>query len=232
MSDASSGSFVEKYLTPIAVLLGAIIIAFAFAFGGGDRPATTGDQGAKQPGVVDIKNVNTTNSPSIGSATAPVVVAVWYDFQCRFCKQFETTTLKQVTDAFVDAGKVRIVYKDFQFLGQASFDTALYSRAVWEAAPDAWGDWFFAVMSAEGENTLSKDALDALAVTHGIDTGRVAKLMSDKKAEYEAAIAADRAEGQQNGISGTPGTIIGTSLVSGAQPYAPIEALIKAQLGE
>ncbi len=230
MTTSNDSPFVEKYLTPIAVLLGAIIIAVAFAFGTGERPQTTGD--ANQPSVVDIKNVKTENSPSIGSATAPVVIATWFDFQCRFCKQFETTTLHEVTKNYVEQGKVRIVYKDFQFLGPASLETALYSRALWEAAPDKWGNWFFDVMSAEGESTLQKSALDTLAKKHGIDTARVAKLMTDKGATYKAAIEADRQEGQNNGISGTPGTIIGTTLLSGAQPYASVEPLIKTLLGE
>ncbi len=226
---------IDKYLTPIAVLLGAIIIALAFAFNtGGERPdAATG-------GSVDIKNVKTEVSPYVGSATAPVTMAVWYDFQCRYCKQFEATTLADVTRDFVESGKVRIVYKDFQFLGPASIETAVYSRAVWEAAPSVWGEWFAQVMAGEGETTLTTAGLDAISSSLGIDTARVAKLISEKRSEYEVAITSDRTEGQTFGISGTPGSIIGTTMIGGAQSYLPtgrsgeqpVKPLLEAELAK
>jgi protein-disulfide isomerase len=216
----------EKYLTPIAVLLGAIIIALAFAFGsGGERPATPGG-GKAAP--VDIEKVSTEGSPYVGEENAPVTIAVWFDFQCRFCKQFEATTLKEMREEYGD--DVRIVYKDFQFLGPASVEAAVYSRAVWEAAPGAWHEWFSKVMAGEGETTLSKAGLDQIASDLGIDTGRVASLIESKRAQYEAAMAADRTEGQSFGITGTPGSIVGTTLIGGAQPYANVKTLIVAEL--
>ncbi len=217
----------EKYLTPVAVLLGAIIIALAFAFGGGERPATPS---SGEPVAVNIADVRTETSPSVGSENAPVTIAVWFDFQCSFCKQFEGTTLMEVGRDYVENGQVRIVYKDFQFLGQASFDTALYSRAVWEAAPAVWGEWFAQVMAGTGEATLSKAGLDAISSGLGIDTARVASLIESNRAAYQAAIDADRNEGQAFGITGTPGTIIGTTMVGGAQPYATVKGLIDAEL--
>jgi protein-disulfide isomerase len=225
MSTDKQTPALEKYLTPIAVLLGAIIIALAFAFGGGDRPENPGQGAAAE---VDIKDVKTDTSPYVGDANAPVTMAVWYDFQCRFCKQFEATTLKEMQEEYGD--DVRIVYKDFQFLGPASLETAVYSRAVWEAAPGVWGQWFAEVMASEGESTLSKAGLDQISSGLGIDTGRVASLMEGNRAKYEAAIAADRAEGQSFGITGTPGSIIGTTMVGGAQPYANVRSLIEAEL--
>ena len=236
MSTATE-SPLEKYLTPIAVLLGALIIALAFAFGGGDRPA--GDDTGTASNV-DIKDVQTDGAPFIGSVTAPVTVAVWYDFQCGYCKRFEASTLADVEKEFVDSGKVKIVYKDFQFLGQASLDTAVYSRAVWDAAPTLWSTWFKQVMAGEGEATLTTAGLDAVSTAVGIDAARISTLIKEKGAEYKAAIEADRAEGQSFGITGTPGSIIGTTLVGGAQPYLatgrsneqPVKPLIEAELAK
>lgn len=226
MENSQSGSFMEKYMTPIALVLGAIIVALAIMFGrGGDVPTPPG-----APAAVDIKDVQTENAPFIGSENAPVTIAVWYDFQCRFCKQFETTTLKEVEGAYVTSGKVRIVYKDFQFLGPASTETALYSRAVWDLSPSQWGTWFKQVMAGEGETTLSKEGLDAISISLGLDTARIASLIAENKAEYESALASDKAEGQSFGITGTPGSIIGTSVVGGAQPFSAVQPLIEAEL--
>lgn len=220
----SGGSFFEKYGTALAVIAGALIIGGAFAFGqGGDRTASP--QGGEAV-AVDIKDVNTDNSPFVGSRNAKVTMAVWFDFQCRFCKQFETTTLKEVIATYGD--DVRIVYKDFQFMGAASMNSAVYSRAVWDAYPDQWGQWLAEVLGTEGESTLSTAQLDEVSTRFGFDTARLAQLRSDKGGEYQAAIDADRQEGTKFGINGTPGTIIGTQLLAGAQPFANVQALIDA----
>lgn len=221
-----AGSFFEKYGTALAVLVGALIIGGAFAFGqGGD-----GTQKAPEPVAVDIKDVKLDTGPYVGPKGAPVTIAVWFDYQCSFCKQFETTTLQEVVTSYGD--KVRIVYKDFQFLGAASNDSALYSRAVWEAYPDRWHEWFDGMFSAGEESTLNLAAMDALSSRLGLDTARINKLLTDNRADYQAAVDADREEGQSFGINGTPGTIVGTTLISGAQPFANVKALIDAELAK
>lgn len=233
MAPEKENTFVEKYLTPIAVLLGAIIIAVAFAFGSGERPATTGD-GA--PVEVDVKDVKTEGSPSVGSATAPLTIAVWFDYQCPFCKRFELETLEQVFDEYVATGKVRIVYKDFQFLGPDSMDAAVFARAVWEAHPDKFHEWYKAVMTAQDEEHAGFGNLDSVAAmtrgVAGMDVDRILSLVESKRSEYEAAIAADRVEGQGFGITGTPGAIVGTQLIGGAQPYSVVKAAIDAELAK
>lgn len=230
MTDSTNaGTFFEKYGTAVALLLGLVVIAGAIYFGNPSAP-TAGNQGGDAPAAVDIKDVKTEGAPFIGDEDAPVTVAVWFDFQCSFCKRFESTTLKDLKAEYVDSGKVKIVYKDFQFLGQASLDTAVYSHAVWEAAPDKWGTWFDAVMTGEGENTLSRAALDATAAGLGIDTARVAALITEKGGQYTTTISASRDEGSSFGINGTPGSIIGTSLVAGAQPYTAVKPLVEAEL--
>ncbi|HRH24514.1 MAG TPA: thioredoxin domain-containing protein, partial [Candidatus Paceibacterota bacterium] len=148
MTTTQESPFVEKYLTPIAVLLGAIIIAVAFAFGtGGTRPTTEGTQGA----AVDIKNLSIGSSPVLGSATAPVTMAVWFDYQCPFCKKYDMETVAQVYANYVESGKVKIVLKDFQFLGSDSDAAALFARAVWDAYPDKFYPWFQAMMEAQDD---------------------------------------------------------------------------------
>lgn len=225
--NSSAQNFFEKYGTALAVLAGALIIGGAFIFGqGGERRQPTNGE----PVAVNIADVKTDNNPSIGPRNAKATIAVWFDFQCRFCKQYETTTLKEVLDTY--GNDVRIVYKDFQFMGAASNNTALYSRAVYEAYPNAWGDWFFAVLSVPGEGTPTNDELDTIASGLGLDTARIAELRSSKTAEYQAAIDADREEGVAFGINGTPGSIIGTSSVSGAQPFASVKPLIDAELAK
>ena len=226
------GTFWEKYGTPLAVLGGAVILAFALAFGNG---GSRGNDQQGEPLTVDIKDVKTDNSPYIGNPNAPVVIAVWYDYQCPFCKQFELNTLPQVYDTYVAEGKVKVVFKDFQFLGEDSDTAALYARAVWEAYPDRFHEWYQAMATNQDEEHGgfgNLESINTMTQGLGLDTDRITRLMNDKKAEYQAAIDADRAEGQALGINGTPSIVIGTTLLSGAQPFSALQPLIDTELAQ
>ncbi|MBI2023890.1 thioredoxin domain-containing protein [Candidatus Giovannonibacteria bacterium] len=74
-----------------------------------------------------IVDVDIKNEPFIGDPNAPVTIAYWSDFQCPFCQRFEQNTLPTLVDQYVKTGKVKIVFKDFQFLGPDSQD-AFYRR--------------------------------------------------------------------------------------------------------
>jgi protein-disulfide isomerase len=232
MEKSTSSPALEKYITPIAVVLGAVIIAFALAFGRGGEAPTPNDGTAP----VSIEDVKTEVSPSVGEKNAPVTIAMWFDYQCPFCKRFDLDAMKQVYDEYVVNGKVRIIYKDFQFLGPDSMTAGLYARAVWDAYPDKFYEWFTAMMVAQDQEHAGfgdEATVKALTATiAGIDAERVAKLTVDNKAKYEAAMAADRAEGQSLGVNGTPATLIGTQVLSGAQPYAAVKAAIDAELAK
>lgn len=224
----------EKYLTPIAVLLGCCILAAAYIFGSG-ATAPKNPQGQQAAVKADIKNIDVAGRPFIGNANAPVTMAFWFDYQCPFCKQFEETITPQLYETYVKTGKLKIVFKDFQFLGQDSQVAAEFAAAMWEAYPDHFYDWYkamFAAQDDEGDKGFGDlDSIKAItAKIPGVDVAKVTKLMTDKKSTYDALIAADRAEAQKIGINGTPSLLVGTSVLSGAQPITAISPLIEAQL--
>lgn len=225
--------FMERYLTPIAVLLAAVIIAGAFIWGRG-----AGSENGGPEGTVSIADVNTDSSPFIGDAAAPVAVALYYDYQCPFCQQFELMVTPQIIKNYVETGKVKLVFKDFQFLGQHSLDAALFGRAVFEAQPDKFHEWYLAVFTAQDdEGDAGFGDMASIAELsrgiQGLDVARIQALVEEKGDEYAAAIMADRAEGASLGINGTPTVVVGDQVVSGLSPdqfYAAIAAEIEEQL--
>jgi protein-disulfide isomerase len=230
-------SFMERYLTPIAVLVGAVILAGAYVYGGhgGAAPSPSADGGAQPSVAVDIKNVKTAGDPYVGDPNAPVTMAIWFDYQCPFCKQLDTTVTSKLYTDYVQTGKLRIVFKDFQFLGQDSDTAALFARAVWQLYPDKFFAWYqamFVAQDAEGDQGFGDLAsIQTLTKTiSGIDVDKVTALMNDKKTDFEAAIQADRSEGAAMGVNGTPAIVTGTQLLSGAQPYDTVKAAVDAQL--
>ncbi len=225
----------EKYLTPLAVVVGALIIAAAFIFGHGGTPAAQQGQQPAAAAQVDIKKVKTDGDPYVGNPNAPVTIAFWFDYQCPFCKQFETTVMPDIYTNYIATGKVKVVFKDFQFLGNDSMTDAEFARAMWNVYPDKFYDWYkamFVAQDQEGDQGFGNlDSVKALtAKLPGVDVDKVVADMNANKTKYDAVIQADRTEGQSFGINGTPGAIIGTTVVSGAQPYSSIAPLIDAQL--
>lgn len=228
MEKADTGSFMDKYMTPIAVLVGALIIAGAFAFGRGDA-GLTGQQGAEPTVAVDIADVKEDTGPFIGNENAPETMAVWYDYQCGHCKNYDATTLKELKASHVDTGKLRILLKDFQFF-PGSEEVAVFGRAMWEAYPDQHYTWFTGVMALtpNGQLTVAQ-VKDVAAGIPGVDANRVEQLATQNRATYLAAVQADRAEGGTFGVTGTPATIVGKQMLGGAQPYAVVSAAVDAE---
>ncbi len=184
--------------------------------------------------AVNITKVKTVGEPFIGNSQAPVTLALWFDYQCPFCKRFDENTMSAVISNYVKKGKVKIVFKDFSFLGGDSQTAALIGRAVWQAAPSHFYAWYQAMYNKQDrENSAWGKQVDILALTKtipGIDINKVKQLLATKSDQYRQEIAADKAEGIAFGINGTPALIVGQRLVFGAQPYSAIKQLIDLQL--
>lgn len=232
----------HKLAVPISIVVAGIVIAGAIMFSnrssGGSIATGAGAQPQQQAGqqpaqAPDISKVKIAGQPSIGNPDAPVTIAYWYDFQCPFCRRVEENVMSQLINDYVKTGKVKIVYKDYQFLGEDSQTAGLAERAVWEAAPDKFYQWHKAMYDKQDdENAGWGNKADILALTAslGIDAARVEQLMTTKAAEYQKAMDADKAEGSAFGITGTPSVIIGKKVIQGAQPFAAFKAAIDEAL--
>jgi len=187
--------------------------------------------------TVDIKNVNTAGQPFVGSATAPVVLAEWADYQCPFCKKMEQEVMPQFYTDYVKTGKVKIVYKDYEFLGADSQTLGQFARAVWAVAPDKFWDWHKAMFDNQGtENTDWATHAKIMSITTAAigasDASKVSQLVSANASTYQKLMDADKAEGSSFGISGTPGFILGTQVISGYTDYATLKADVEAVLNK
>lgn len=231
--------------TALLAIVGLIVIVPMVAKGGKGTVAgaVTGTPTAAAPSgnngaatTADITKVSTKDNPYIGDNNAPVTVAFWTDYQCPFCKQFDTTTLPSLISQYVDKGKVKIVFKDFAFLGNDSTSGAMAARAVWDVAPKkflAWHEAMYDKQDTENGGWGTKDDIIALTRTiSGIDADKVSKLMDQNKAKYQQAMEADKAEGSAMGVSGTPGFVIGKQLIAGAEPTANFVTAIDAELAK
>lgn len=234
--------------TPIAIVVAGIFVAGGLMIGlshnGSSTAAAPSGAQAAAP-AVNIKDVKTDGEPYIGSANAPVVMAFWSDYQCPYCKAFEVGGIPQITTPaafpdivknYVNSGKLKVVFKDYPFLGNDSITASEYGRSVWALYPSQYFAWRTAMYKAQDQegdvgfgNAATIDALIKSQFPQINDSSVKADIVKNK-ATYDAAMQADEAEGASLGIQGTPGFVVGTTLIAGAEPLATFTAAIDAQL--
>lgn len=155
-------------------------------------------------------------SPISGNLNGDVTVIEFFDYRCGYCKRAASA----VTQLQQDDPGVRVVYKDFPILGEASVFGA---RAALAAREQGKHQAFHEAMLAS-DNELTQEDVFAIAQRVGLD---VKKLESDLHAlEWQAAIDRNRALAKLLGISGTPGFVIGGEVYPGALDLARLKALV------
>lgn len=239
--------------TPLAIVVAGALIAIGIYFSGGagaPQPQQIGPDGnplittkAQMSALIKKGRTEAVFDQSakggterfIGNANAPITMTYWFDYQCPFCKKFEDSVMPTLVQNYVNTGKLKIVFKDFPFLGNDSVTDAEYAQAVWALYPEKFYDWhtaMFDVQDSEGDLGFGKaETVDTLtSLIPGIDDSKVKAAIQQNKAAYDAAITAERDAGTSKNVNGTPAFYIGSTFISGAQPLATFTAEIEKQL--
>lgn len=149
---------------------------------------------------------NAKGSPIGGNPKGDVTLIEFFDYQCGYCKH----TQPELDAAIKKDGKVKIVYKEFPILSPASIIAAKAALAA--QLQDKYAPVHAALMAATGK--LDRDRILSIAKDAGADTDRLAKDMELPAIQKE--IDANMALADALNIHGTPGFIIGDTLVPGA----------------
>lgn len=181
----------------------------------------------------------TAADPVLGDANAPVTIVEYGDFKCPFCTAWAIRTEPKLKRAFIDTGKVRLVWRDFVNIDAESGPAAEAARCAgaqgrfWQYH-DAlyhytWNNFYAQSRSAEGQTAFTGH-YEQLARQAGVKS--IAAFSACRAAgAYRDAVAASRNAGVKEGVDGTPTFFIGGQKVVGAQPYDVFRRLIDAQLG-
>jgi protein-disulfide isomerase len=171
-----------------------------------------------------------TKGPSRGPAGAKVVVHVWSDFECPFCKRVEPT-LAELEAAF--PGQIRIEWHN---LPLASIHP--HAVAAAEAAMEAFAqkgtaafwkmhDLLFENQGGDGQD---RAALERYAAAVGLDLARFRAALD--KGIHRPAIVADLERGAGAGLRATPGFVINGYRLSGALPLRRFKKIVRRALAE
>jgi len=102
------------------------------------RPAVQPQQPPSEQPPVRVSGVSADDDPSLGSDDAPVTMIEFSDFQCPFCKSFFERTLPEIKKQYVEAGKVRLVYRDFPIRGMEQYAQKATPPPYSRSMPLSW----------------------------------------------------------------------------------------------
>ncbi|BDH14757.1 DsbA family protein [Streptomyces hygroscopicus] len=153
---------------------------------------------------------------AVGKKDAPVVLVEYADYQCSFCGRFTRETQPGLIKKFVDAGTLRIEFRNFTVFGA---DSERAARASWAAGQQGrfWQLHDALYAKTRKGKALAEDKLVDLARTSGVPD--IEKFRSDMtRADAARALKKDQDEGYQLGVQSTPSFLINGRPVAGAQP--------------
>jgi len=161
--------------------------------------------------------LNDPYSPVSGNLEGDVTVVEFFDYRCGYCKRVAGT----VTQLQQEDPNVRIVYKDYPILGEAS---VLAARAALASKAQGKHLAFHEALLAS-EEEMNQETILGLATAVGLDTKKLLRDMESPS--IQTTIERNRTLARELGINGTPGFIIGTVLVPGALDLKDLKNLIR-----
>jgi protein-disulfide isomerase len=181
------------------------------------REAEERDRIRKVIATKQAELLNDPNSPVSGNLDGDVTVVEFFDYRCGYCKRVAGA----VTQLQEDDPNVRVVYKDFPVLGDASVFAA---RAALASKVQGKHLAFHEALLASKIELISENVL-AIAKQVGLNTEQLNKDMQDPT--LNEIIVRNQALARELGINGTPGFIVGTELVPGAIELNDLQNLVR-----
>jgi protein-disulfide isomerase len=158
-----------------------------------------------------------------GNPVGDVTIVEFFDYRCPYCKRIHPVIVELLDG---DRG-IRFVYKEWPILGPDSVFAARLAiaagkRGKYKAVHDA-------LMSARGE--LTADAALALAASVGLDAEALKQDVAAQTAEVDAIFKRNYDLAAALDITGTPGFVVGETVIHGADPDALAAAIAEAREG-
>ena len=197
-------------------------------------------QGTRQPGSAPPLpsgpvRANIDGAPFLGRADAPITVVEFSDYQCPYCSRFFAATLPALKTEFIDAGKVRYVFRDYPI-----DQLHPHARKAAEAAHCA-GDqgkfWEMHDLLFRNAKALAPVQLATHARSLGLDGASFDSCLAAGR--HSARVQQGIADAAAAGVRGTPGFVIGPTKagpivegtpVRGAQPLDTFRRIIEQLL--
>ena len=171
-------------------------------------------------GGIDVEAIlNDPATPVAGNPAGDVTIVAFMDYNCPFCKK-SSPDLERFVD---DDGKVRLVYKDWPILTNASVTGAHLALAA--KYQDKYREAHVAMMSIRGQK-IDEASLRAAIQGAGVDMAQLDADLKAHDADITALLKRDRIEADSLGLEATPVYLIGPFKVEKALDYDGFKQIV------
>jgi protein-disulfide isomerase len=195
---------------------------------------------SRRPADREVSPVDSTlpkvqsNGYVIGSASAPIEVIEYGDFECPSCARFATLTEPDVRARLVDKGIIRFRYIDFPLSMHKNTWPASRAAACADEQGKFWQmhDLLFQTQDQwNGETTSNPNPFfKQLAGQIGLNQQQFDQCVDSKKTQ--AKVQAHEQLAAQQRIGATPSFVIGGKIIEGPRPYDEFKTLVDAALAK
>lgn len=196
-----------------------------------DLSAITGNAIANVPQNNNLPQpnaqVSTDDDAVLGSATAPITIIEFSDYQCPFCGRFYNDAFKKINEQYIKTGKAKLVYRDFPL---EFHQFAQKAAEASECAHEQGKFWEYNEKLFENQQSLDIDSLKRYAQDLSLDSGKFNSCLDSGKMANE--VKKDANDGAKAGVSGTPTFFVNGVQLVGAQPFEAFEQIITQQLNK
>ena len=158
----------------------------------------------KQTGLSKVRDDQ--GDPVMGNANGTITLYEFSDYNCGYCKR----VFEPIQQLVRDNPDVRLVIKEFPILSQSSLVAA--KAAIAAEMQGKFGDYHIAMMTYRGQ--ITDAVVMRMAAQAGVD---IEQLKSDMESSKTLAIIQRTREAAAAlEINGTPGLVVGDTVVPGA----------------
>ncbi len=217
----------NNYILPASIIVGAVLISGSIIYLVGNSKNT-----GTQTGNADALK-ETSQDVILGDPKAPVTLVEYADYQCPYCSRFYSTTEQSIRENYVKSGKVKIVSRNFQFLGPESelagqaADCAKEQGKFW-AYHDSIYNAEIKDGNKENSGNLNKDLFVQIAKDNGLDVNKFTSCYDSGK--YADAVKQETQTAASLGVNSTPTIFVNGQMVKGALPFDQFKAIIESAL--
>jgi len=173
-------------------------------------------------------------SPILGNPNAPITLIEFGDYQCHFCNVFFHSTEDDILKNYVETGKVRMIFKDYNIIGPDSITASHGAQCAddqglfWEYHDILYSNW-----TGENNGWASSENLLKFAEEINLDIDEWSECMINTP--HSQTILASNNDAKDLGITGTPAFfVIGpdgkVTKLFGAQPYEVFQKTFEIEL--
>ena len=172
------------------------------------------------------------DDPVLGNPNAKVTIIEFADYQCPYCRQFWRDTLPRIKKAYVDAGNVRLVFRDFP---QKLHPEAMVAAIAADCAADQGRYWEFHDKVFREQDRRGREVVRfkvADLKRWGADIGLDSAVFNEciDAERHNDEVSKDYADGAGVGINGTPVFFVNGRVLVGAQPFSNFQKVIEEEL--